>query len=134
MKNLLKNNKGLTLVELLAVVVIMGVLSSIAVTSVSKLLSRSAENYYKEQEDNVALAAKSYMNDHRNNLPFKTGYDNSVTITLEILQETGYIKTVKDKSGNTCSASDSYVTITKNSTEDYTYKTHLKCSGYETAS
>lgn len=134
MKNLLKNNKGLTLVELLAVIAIIGILSSLAVTAVSKLLDRSKENYYKDQEDNVALAAQSYMNDHRNNLPFKTGSDNSVTIKLKILQETGYIKTVKDKSGGECFPDDSYVTITKNSTEDYTYRTHLKCSGYETAS
>ncbi len=132
MKNILKNNKGLTLIELLAVVVIMGILSSLAVTAISKLLSRSTENYYKDQEDNVALAAQSYTNDNRNLLPFKIG--STTTITLSVLIDDGYIKTVKDKSGNTCSASNSYVTITKKSTENYTYKTHLKCSGYETAS
>ena len=110
MKNILKNNKGLTLIELLAVVVIMGILSSLAVTAISKLLSRSTENYYKDQEDNVALAAQSYTNDNRNLLPFKIG--STTTITLSVLIDDGYIKTVKDKSGNTCSASNSYVTIT----------------------
>lgn len=130
MKNLLKNNKGLTLVELLAVIVIIGILSSLAVTAISKLLDRSTENYYKDQEDNIALAAQTYTNDNRNLLPFKTGSDNSVTIKLEILQGTGYIKTVKDKSGKKCISG--CVKITKNSKEDYTYKTYLECDDYKT--
>lgn len=134
MKNLLKNNKGLTLVELLAVIVIIGILSSLAVTAISKLLDRSTENYYKDQEDNIALAAQSYANDNRTVLPFKTGASNSVEITLDQLQTAGYIKTVKDKSGKQCNKGTSYVTITKNSKEDYTYKTHLECEDYETAS
>lgn len=133
MKNLLKNNKGLTLVELLAVIVIIGILSSLAVTAISKLLDRSTENYYKDQEDNIALAAQSYTNDNRNLLPFKTtAPDNTTIIGLRKLITNGYIKTVKDKSGDDCDITNSYVTITKNSTEDYTYKTHLKCNNYET--
>lgn len=133
MKNLLKNNKGLTLVELLAVIVIIGILSSLAVTAISKLLDRSTENYYKDQEDNIALAAQTYTNDNRNLLPFKTtAPDNTTTIRLRELIDKGYIKTVKDKSGDDCNITNSYVTITKNSTEDYTYKTHLECNNYET--
>lgn len=133
MKNLLKNNKGLTLVELLAVIVIIGILSSLAVTAISKLLDRSTENYYKDQEDNIALAAQTYTNDNRNLLPFKTtAPDNSTKIKLRDLINNGYIKTVKDKSGDDCDITNSYVTITKNSTEDYTYKTHLECNNYET--
>ena len=133
MKNLLKNNKGLTLVELLAVIVIIGILSSLAVTAISKLLDRSTENYYKDQEDNIALAAQTYTNDNRNLLPFKTtAPDNSTKIKLRDLINNGYIKTVKDKSGDDCDITNRYVTITKNSTEDYTYKTHLECNNYET--
>lgn len=131
MKNLLKNNKGLTLVELLAVIVIIGILSSLAVTAISKLLDRSTENYYKDQEDNIALAAQTYTNDNRNLLPFKTtAPDNTTTIGLCDLINNGYIKTVKDKSGKKCISG--CVKITKNSKEDYTYKTYLECDDYKT--
>ena len=128
MKNLLKNNKGLTLVELLAVIVIIGILSSLAVTAISKLLDRSTENYYKDQEDNIALAAQTYTNDNRNLLPFKTG--TTAEIGLQKLIDAGYIKTIKDKSGKKCISG--CVKITKNSKEDYTYKTYLECDDYKT--
>ena len=42
----IKNNKGFTMVELLAAIVILGILSAVAIGAVSWILQRSRENYY----------------------------------------------------------------------------------------
>ena len=59
------NKKGFTLVEILAAIVILGVLMSVAIVSVSRILSNSKEGFYDNVEDQLILAAKRYYNDHR---------------------------------------------------------------------
>ena len=44
------NKKGFTLVELLATIVILGVLSTIGITSTSKYLTQSRKKSYKIKE------------------------------------------------------------------------------------
>jgi type IV pilus assembly protein PilA len=44
LKKILKNDKGLTLVELLAVIVILGIIAAIAVPSIGKVISNSKDD------------------------------------------------------------------------------------------
>lgn len=127
----LKNNKGLTLIELLGVVVILGILTTVAIGPISKLITKSNKSYYQSQEDNIVLATQSYLNDNRTLLPLKKG--NFTEISLKELIENSYIKTVKDKSGNDCDQTISKITITKKSKNNYEYKVCLKCSNYNSA-
>ena len=64
-----KNNKGFSLVELLAAIVIMGILTGIGIVSVTYLINKTEKEYYKAQESEIIMAAKSYTQDNRSFLP-----------------------------------------------------------------
>lgn len=59
------NNKGFTLVEVLAVVVLLAVLMSITVPSIGNLLKIGKENNYNDLIDNIKSASVMYMSDNR---------------------------------------------------------------------
>ena len=54
-----KNQKGFTMVELLAAVAILGLLSAIAIVSVGKILDNANKKHYETQLDNIIMATKS---------------------------------------------------------------------------
>lgn len=56
-----KNEKGLTLVELLAVIVILGIVAAIAVPSIGSVIQKSRENAVKADALEVLNAAKTYV-------------------------------------------------------------------------
>lgn len=58
------NNKGFTLVELLAVLVILSLLITVAVPSVNKILLNINENMYCEKVTNLENAARLYAEDY----------------------------------------------------------------------
>jgi len=60
MFNILKNRKGVTLVELLAVIVILGIIAAIAVPTIGGLISRQQENANKATYTAIEEAAKLY--------------------------------------------------------------------------
>lgn len=83
------------MVELLAAIVIMGLLVGIAIVSVNYLLDKAKKEYYKAQENEIVMAAKSYTQDNRNMLPKRVGMKRQ--ITLETLQKSKYIGDVVDR-------------------------------------
>ena len=101
-----KNSKGFSLVELLAAIVIMGILSGIAVVGVTFLLNKAEKEYYKAQESEVIMAAKSYTQDNRSFLPKRVGQKNQVY--LKTLQNKKYIGDVLDRNKKKCDPERSY--------------------------
>lgn len=99
--------KGFTLTELLAVIVIMGIIGLIAIPNVQNLMERHKNNMLQIQERNIESAARSWGADHTYLLPtledasikktyeeVKNGTDQEygeLVITLELLQNNGYI-------------------------------------------
>lgn len=61
MKRFLQNQKGLTLVELLAVIVILGIVAAIAVPTVGSIIQKSRVNAVKADAIQVINAAKLYV-------------------------------------------------------------------------
>lgn len=55
------NNKGFTLVELLATIVILGLLSIITIVSVTKYYEKSKENAVSAFEKNIVTSLESYV-------------------------------------------------------------------------
>lgn len=92
----MKNNKGFTLVELLAVIVILAILITIAVPSTIGISNKLKENMYCKKIDSIEVAAKLYGEDRKSS--FTETYETypSRKITVKDLIETGDLK--KDNS------------------------------------
>ena len=123
-----ENNRGFSLVELLAAIVIMGILTGVAIVSVSYLLSKAEKEYYKAQEDEIIMAAKSYTQDNRNFLPKRVGQKKQVY--LKTLQSKKYIGDVVDRNKKKCDPDQSYVQVYRYSKNNYSYVANLVCTRY----
>lgn len=67
------NKKGFTLVELLAVVVILLAISVVAVTSISAAIERSKEKQNDAKIEIIISYAKLYYDEHKNSLNRNSG-------------------------------------------------------------
>ena len=61
MKRILKNEKGLTLIELLAVIVILAIVAAIAVPSIGNIIDNSRVGTIKSDAQNALAAANLYF-------------------------------------------------------------------------
>ena len=59
------NKKGFTLVEVLAVVVILGIIMLIAIPNVNKLIMRNKKENCEAMKKNIINATKNYFSDYR---------------------------------------------------------------------
>ena len=59
------NKKGFTLIEMLAVVIILSTLMAIMVPSVNYLIEKNKENNYNDVKNSILNAAKMYVSDYR---------------------------------------------------------------------
>ncbi|WP_379969046.1 type IV pilin protein [Ectobacillus sp. sgz5001026] len=92
LKKFLKNEKGLTLVELLAVIVILGIVAAIAIPSIGSIIQKSKEDGVKADAITVINSAKTYV--AANGVPaVATAGDKTTTITSTMLQQ--YVSNVK---------------------------------------
>lgn len=80
---------GFTLIEVLAVIIILGVIGLIVMPVVTNSLKESKADLYKIQISNIKEAAKTWSADNINKLPTETGGNKN--ITLKVLQDEGYI-------------------------------------------
>ena len=121
------NKKGFTLVELLAVITILGILMSVAIGAVSWILESAKDNFYKTLEKNILLTAETYYSDHRASLPKNIG--QKAKIGLQALVNSNYIKKdeIVDYGKQQCDITSSFVVVTKKSKKDYSYELYLKC-------
>lgn|SRR5690606_13303873 len=104
----LKNEKGLTLVELLAVVVILGIISAIAIPSIGGLINNSKKDAHIANAQQMVNSAKLMVTSQ--DIEFA---DGKATVLLSDLISKGYIEEMKNPSEGTYSGNSS-VTITKN--------------------
>lgn len=128
------NKKGFTLVELLATIAIMGIMSGIAIMGVGRIINKSRINYYKAEKNMIEIAAKNYFADHRLLLPKKTNQLREIDV--ETLWTTKYLekKPMSHNNKTTCLSSEtkkSKITIKKISKDKYEYKVDLYCEGID---
>ena len=122
--------KGFTMIELLATIIILGLLVSLAYFGVRGILDRGNNSYYASQEDMLILAGREYYADHRGELPKDVG--KTASVTLETLINESYIDPIKDRNENDCNKKTTSVTVQKITERDYQYYTTLTCDEYET--
>ena len=126
------NNKGFTLVEIIAVVAVMGVLSGTAVVGVSSSIKKSHDEYCTSIVDMMTLAGRDYFQDNRSKLPLSIEKEESVS--LKDLIDQKYIDPIKDYDDNDCPIDeDNKVKVQKQFGNDYYYTTYLKCNKCSTS-
>ena len=139
MRKKLNNNKGFSLVEILAVIVILGIISTVGIVSVTRLVDSSRKHFYESQQNNLVLAARAYVEDHKEIQPKNIGEKEK--ISLKTLYDNNYLKDkIVDKNKIECYSEDkkddsgktiekgSYVNVVKTGKTDLTYKGFLYCS------
>ena len=80
MTRILKNKKGVTLVELLAVIVILGIIAAIAVPTIGGLINRQKENAAQATLESIEFAAVSFADG-----------DTALIFTLQDLEDDEFI-------------------------------------------
>ena len=85
-------NKGFTLVELLAILVVLGIITLVAVPGVITTNEKSRENDYNEFKKTVENAAEVYVETHIDDYKaLKTTNGAQEIIDVDILKEVGLI-------------------------------------------
>ena len=127
------NKRGFTVVELLVVLVILGILITLAYMGVSRYLNQARSTTYEDFEKNITSGVTNYLIDHSGSIP---SVGESLVVDVEKLVCEGYIEDLQDprESSKTCNL-DSYAIVKRNndtsSNMDIEYSACLKCSGYE---
>lgn len=114
-----------TMVELLAVIVILGILSTMAIIGVSNLIDRSKIEDAKQNKETLKMAAISYMNDNPTKLPKLIG--DSKEVSAKLLKEKKYLKKDLKNSKNEDCMNNSYVNVFKKTKTKYIYTPYLLC-------
>ncbi len=121
----MNNKKGFTLIEIIAAVIILGIISIIAVITYTNSMQEFRDSYYTSLERTLTESGKEFFEDNRNYRP--TSVFTAQKVPVSILESKSYIDEVVDYSGNRCDRS-SYVIAIKAAKNDYIYYTCLVCS------
>ncbi|MDD5888750.1 MAG: type II secretion system protein [bacterium] len=131
-----RQSKGFTIVEILAVVVILGILAGVAVPMVYRYVDKSKKQSYETMESTVYAGAKNYVLEQNMSLnSCASGYTDIETIGDNFLQDLQYVERLVDPNDKskqcvynvygceeTEAAGDALAT--------YKYKIELKCLDY----
>ncbi|WP_035186484.1 prepilin-type N-terminal cleavage/methylation domain-containing protein [Alteribacter aurantiacus] len=112
LRTLLRNEKGLTLVELLAVIVILGIIAAIAIPAIGGIIDNSKKDAHIANAETVANAARLYAtsNDVQGN---KVIDISNATQGSEGLVQLGYVDKMPDNPDGSGDYHDGFVIIEK---------------------
>ena len=132
------NRKGFTLVEVLAVIVILAVIMAIAIPNITSLIEKNKQDNYNTTIESIKNAAQTYLSDYRYEIklqkePCQNNYKNVLKINttsltsdskmpIKELIDRGYLKAkkIKNTEGQNLDINNSFITIKYNcSIKDY---------------
>ena len=122
------NRKGYTIMELLAVIVIIGLLFSIAIVSYTSFINTANNRVYESYRDNMHEAAIMYFTDHL--------LTNNETKRLDLntlINENRIEKIKNPKNSNDYCTDNSYIDAKRIDTDgviSIIYDVYLKCNDY----
>ncbi len=123
------NRRGFTLVELLAVIVILGIIITIFVPSVINLINENSTKIYANKEKILKNAAEDYVMSN-SSFVLPDGTNPEKYISMNTLISSNMMSSVLDN--KTTSECVGFVKITVNSTYGYDYDPCLICDNYST--
>ena len=132
-----RNNRGFTLIEILAAVTILAIISGIAVISVNRYAISTKKKLYQNMEKSVCDAAKNYVMTESLEDEVKDSLEKGVTIEAKDLMKTKYLEDLVDPNNKAqnCRANVN-VKLSSKATSgeglvEYVYYVKLRCKGYE---
>ena len=90
----MKNKKGFTLIELIAVIIIIGLVALIAIPFFTRSFEDFKKNFYVNLSTTFLNGGKEFFSDNSRYLPRRYLYTQ--TVSLETLQNEHYLKSFKD--------------------------------------
>lgn len=127
---MVNNKKGFTMVELLATIIILGLLATIGVVATNRYLTQSRKKSYKIMSQTVYEATMNCMTEGKCVAPVMR---RTTTITTDTLLKYGYLKKLDNPRNNGKDCSGSVVVTNKSSStgeyQKYTYDVTLDCEG-----
>ena len=121
----MKNEKGFTLVEIIAAVIILGIISIVAIVTYTGSMKEFRESYYSSLERTMVESGKEFFEDNRSYRP--SAIFGAQKVPISLLESRSYIDDVLDYNGKKCDRS-SYVIAIKRGKNDYIYHACLVCS------
>lgn len=114
----MNNQKGFTMIELLATLVIIAIISTLTITAFSSYIKTTKEQKLKINENSIQEASILYVKEYREVLE-KNNTTNAYCITVEELIQKGYLKeNILDNQIK----KNSYIKVYKNE-DNLTYET-----------
>lgn len=107
------NQKGLTLIEVLAVIVIIGIIAAIAVPNIANIISKSEQNADEQTETVIENAALLYLFNENPNIEDLEKDGTSSILSVQALVDNGYLDAVPKSQAN--GSTYSTVTVTYDS-------------------
>lgn len=90
------NNNGYTLIEVLAVIVLISFASFVIIRGINSTLSVSEKEAYKIMKDNIVSAGYDYVNECDNDIiNTEFSFDGNNTFTASVLEKYGYFSNLK---------------------------------------
>ena len=121
----MNNRKGFSLVELLATIVIIGILASVTIFAVTRVIDKSKNEKNITEVKSATLAAKSYMQANKELAP--KGIGETIKISFQELKDTKYLtEDIIRDDGENC-MENSYIEVIKTGKNTYDYKPHIYC-------
>ena len=91
-QNKLKDQKGLTLIELLAVIVILAIIAAIAIPAIGNIIENSRVGAIKSDAQNTLAAAELYLIDNPNHFTAPTDQIEIASLNPGYLDDKGSFK------------------------------------------